>query len=869
MKDVFVWALLCAAATLTAFAAEPREIDLASDTAWTLQIDGGKPRPIKVPGGGWNSDSQSPRIPTMEGVRDHVVYQRVVDVPRVMDGQITTILFGAVNYGAEVYIDGKLVTAHENPYVPFEADISRSVRPGQSHTLSVKAYHRRHYHGPDGKGKSAAVPVGFDFPKGSKHWAGWAGNTKFAYGITTSIRLAVYPPAYIKDVFVRPSVRNDSLGVSVWVHNGADKKASVRLGGLLSSWDNDRWKYPTIPATACPIGPGETREVSLGPVAWGLGKESYWWPNIPFDEDYKARLHYLDIDLTVAGRVAHRHRRRFGFVEHGEGPYYYTVNGVRVTGISDSNSYGQVGEFDCWSRTPCFLPPNGTFKGCPETWKRYQRIGFNTMRLSTSVPTPYMLETADEAGFMLVPEGGSWGNGTCRFSKEGFSAQLQGVIRACRNHPSVARYSMANESFQGDGGPWRWLIDAAWDVDPTRPYVFEVNPGRGTGTVAGMEAGHAWRMQHYAPIVEGGDFIRGMGECCWGTDEVAPFAFAAREFRMRDWAYFAPWSWVNFWPNFLEGMSHDQHPWKANNHPDRHDGVDGWGSPVIRFVQKSLHPYLVVDHELRAMQPLVKRGARLTVGLLAETRQGDGSLRWPGHVPQYGKRERIERKIEIFNGGLFGETMGLRWSARWDTPDGEVALTGDTIGPFVVKPGFHTTQTVTCTPPDPARYERKLYLVLESIKDGETVFVEDAIYFIIGGLRWTKVDDRDSTVSYSPDWKTWTGNPSYRRTEHYSQKPGATATFTFSGTNARFYGCLRNDLGFAEISVDGEVRATVDLYRPHPEYTKLFETDELPVGEHTLQIKVTRRKNSKSKAHYVIVDAFDFATGDLPEAKQE
>ena len=725
-----------------AVASPMEEIDLASDTAWSLRIDGGEPRPIKVPGGGWNSDFQSPRIPTMEGVNDHVVYQREIDVPRVMDGQITKILFGAVNYGAEVYIDGKLVTTLAKPYVPFEVDISDFVKPGQKHALRVKAYHRRHYHDPDGKGKSATVPTGFDFPTGSKHWFHWAGNTKFAYGITTSIRLAVYPPIYIKDIFVRPSVSKDSLGVSLWIHNSTDKKAAVSVGGRLSPWNRDKWKYPVIPTSKVVIEPGQTKEVSLGPVIWGLGKESFWWPNIPFNENYKAMLHYLDIDLTTDGKTLHRHRRRFGFVEHAEGPYYYTVNGVRVTCIGDSNSYGQVGEFDCWSKTPCFLPPAGKFKGCPETWKRYQRIGFNTMRLSTSVPTPYMLETADEAGFMLIPEGGSWGNRTCLFNKERFSAQLQGVIRACRNHPSIARYSMANESFQGDGGQWRWLIDAAADVDPMRPYVFEVNGGRGIGKVPGMKAGHAYLMTHYEPIVEGGDFIRGMGECCWGTNEAGPFGFAAREFRMRDWAYFAPWSWINFWPNFLEGMSHQRHPWKANNHADRQDNVDGWGSPEIRFVQKSLHPYLVVDHELRAEQPLVKKGHRLTVALLKETKQGDGSLRWPGYIPQYGKGERIERKIEVFNGGLFGDKMSLRWSAHWDTPDGPLAAKGDTIGPFTVKPGFHTTQTVAFTPPAPARDgERKLYLVLESIKDGAVVFVEDAIYFTIGGLKLTKVDD--------------------------------------------------------------------------------------------------------------------------------
>ena len=63
-------------------------------------------------------------------------------------------------------------------------------------------------------------------------------------------------------------------------------------------------------------------------------------------------------------------------------------------------------------------------------------------------------------------------------------------------------------------------------------------------------------------------------------------------------------SWINYWPNFLEGMNHDRHPWKVNNHPDRRDKTNGWGSPLIRFVQESMTPYLLIDHELGAMQPV-------------------------------------------------------------------------------------------------------------------------------------------------------------------------------------------------------------------------------------------------------------------------
>ncbi|HDY65959.1 MAG TPA: hypothetical protein ENH84_07005 [Phycisphaerae bacterium] len=65
-----------------------------------------------------------------------------------------------------------------------------------------------------------------------------------------------------------------------------------------------------IPAAECMIDPGETKEVAMGPVTWGLGQQSYWWPKIPFREDYQTTLHYLGLELTVNGKVADRHRRR-------------------------------------------------------------------------------------------------------------------------------------------------------------------------------------------------------------------------------------------------------------------------------------------------------------------------------------------------------------------------------------------------------------------------------------------------------------------------------------------------------------------------------------------------------------------------------
>jgi hypothetical protein len=308
------------------------------------------------------------------------------------------------------------------------------------------------------------------------------------------------------------------------------------------------------------------------------------------------------------------------------------------------------------------------------------------MRLSTSVPTTYMLETADEAGYMLVPEGGSWGNGTSAFQADSFSRQLQATIRAVRNHPCIARYSLANESLPADfNSPncaWRNLIDAAMEVDPIRPYVFEVNNGQ-TGAVKGMKGGHAHQMEHYTQIAKSSDHIRGMGECAWATDGMADFAMQAVKMRMNDWAHFAPWSWLNFWPNFLEGMNQERHPWIFNNYGNRRDGVDGWDSPVVRTVQRAMHPFLVVDSGLLKMNPAIRENSK------------SGRIEWPYRVPVYAPQDRVERSIEVFNGALSGSLLALRWSAHWDTLDGPLALPAQTSDIFEIQPGFHSARPIT------------------------------------------------------------------------------------------------------------------------------------------------------------------------------
>ena len=738
------WVLLCAACAGAAengsrasyrYAPDAlREMDLASDTAWTLSIDGGAPRPIKVPGGGWNSDLQTPPIQVLKDVKDYVLYERKLVLPAEAAGQAVELRFGAVNYGCEVFLDGKKVGEHHGPQVAFTVDMTTAAVAGKEQTLQVKTFHRRHYH----QGTmiyraaqkmdipSAEVAVGFDFPGGGdpasiaegKGWNAMAGQTKIGYGIVRSIRLVVLPAVHVESTLVHTSVAKWEFSCDVWIRNATDRPREIQVGAAFSSWNARTFNYPVVPSASVSVPAKGVAKVTLGPVPWNLGPESYWWPNIPFREDYLAQLHFVNISLAEGSALRHQYPQRFGFVEHAEGPFYYTVNGVRVAGMSDGTTEGVLSHYDSYGASAAFLPPTRPGTGCPETWRRYMRVGININRLSCSPPTDTMMAAADEVGFMLIPEAPIWGNYLSHYNPAFTPQTYHDLGLACRNHPCVARYSLANEVRErrdDPNRPWPWLaaIDDMREVDDTRPLVFD--SCQGLGRVQSVRGGHAWLMQHYGQGFAQADAetgIFGMGECAWETDGMADFVRQALAMRLKDWAYFAPWCWINFWPNFLEGMNAELHAWKHNDYGDRRDGVDGWGSPIVQTVQWALHPYLVIDRGLLELNPTIKENSK------------DGKVGWPYRLPVYEGEAKVERQIELFNNSLSTGNFTVKWAAHWDSPAGAVVAQGE-AGPLKIEAGCHATQTVAFDAPNPEREDRTLYLVLESVKDGERVMRDE------------------------------------------------------------------------------------------------------------------------------------------------
>ncbi len=128
------------------------------------------------------------------------------------------------------------------------------------------------------------------------------------------------------------------------------------------------------------------------------------------------------------------------------------------------------------------------------------------------------------------------------------------------------------------------------------------------------------------------------------------------------------------------------------------------------------------------------------------------------------------------------------------------------------------------------------------------------------------INDDDTAVEYSGTWGQWLGNPGYQEDEHYSETTDSIATFTFTGTRVWYYGFKRNDLGHADILIDGQWVDTVDCYGPTAEYfIPLYESPYLPYGEHTLGVKVKGTRNPSSSGTEVIVDALGYSQTQCPD----
>src|SRR5712692_2772348 len=148
-----------------------------------------------------------------------VWYRRAITIPEDWKGRRVLLHFGAVDYRAMVWINGRLAGRHEGGNTPFQFDITRLLKPG-SNTLAVRA---------------EDPPTDRYIPRGKQYWE--PKSTGIFYtrtsGIWQTVWLESAGDSYLTRVNITPSldgtVRFDA--VIARPAQGLEVVAKIRLEG--------------------------------------------------------------------------------------------------------------------------------------------------------------------------------------------------------------------------------------------------------------------------------------------------------------------------------------------------------------------------------------------------------------------------------------------------------------------------------------------------------------------------------------------------------------------------------------------------------------------------------------------------------------
>jgi hypothetical protein len=690
---------------------------------WTFTPSGASATTIEVPGGGWLA--QGFKVSSAR-------YERTVTIPELGRPQTTYLELGAVNHQATLTVDGAAVGSNTTSFLPSVFDMTAAVKQGGSHKLTVEVKGRDALKSSSGK---KLVPDA----------AGW--STNIPQGIFRSASLRAVPVLHVLDAFVRTDVAADKLSIDVWVKNGGTSAAAGTVDVSLSSWSCDRVSYPTLPSVPVSAVPaGGTVKVTVGPVTWGLGSTSYWWPNVPYSKGYRAKLHIARVTVTpdAAGggaAAAHSVPFRFGFRQIRQTGAHYELNGIRVNFRGDSlqgANYDSIKNAkdvsDAYDLFPGFLPPSATNPGWPQAIDNYQRLNYNVARIHQEPASPYMLDVADEMGFMIIDETAIRGTSGDQDFVEGLAnmvAHIDGLVRRDRNHPAVIRWSQSNEpEFDSTNSTTfeQKLYDTAMAADDTRPVSGDSGySGASFDRGYGIAASNFAVYEHYPggtgtcteSVTTSTTRPFGVGEYIWPKDQTAQglmwFATATMTLRQKDASELRPYTLLSGWSSFVPGTRTTM----MKLEPTYPEGVisaplygednlpDPWSNPILMRIQRAMNPVAVVD-----------------VAYWNANRTSDASGKWPVSVESVAKGAKLTRQLVVFNDTFSGTAVDVTWEMHAGSADGDISDQGKVQ--LDIPLGSRKTTSISVTTPASGS---GAVLVLQSSKSGSVIFRDEGEAF--------------------------------------------------------------------------------------------------------------------------------------------
>ena len=417
----------------------PWDFHIDPESRITHPGDVGWDRAIRVP--------FSPETPLSgvgdTGLYETVWYRRTFIPPRLGSGQRLLLHFGAVDYQATVWVNGKLAACHEGGYTPFCADITELLGSDGEQTVIVRA---------------DDDPADLSKPRGKQDWKSephsiWYFRTT---GIWQTVWLEVVPATYLRALRWMPNAERWEIGFDAqlggMLRHDLQLHLLLKIDGKVLADDTYAFNSDEISRRIGVPDPGidDSRNDLL------------WRPESPRLID--AQLELRDLGGAVIDRVTS----------------YTALRSISLLGnrfVLNGKPYQLRLALDqgYWLEGGLTAPDDDALRRDVELAKS---MGFNGVRKHQKIEDPRYLYWADRLGLLVGEEMPS----AYQFSKqtvERITREWTAAILRDISHPCVIAWVPFNESWGvpdlPDSPAQRSFVQAMYHLtktlDPTRPVV--------------------------------------------------------------------------------------------------------------------------------------------------------------------------------------------------------------------------------------------------------------------------------------------------------------------------------------------------------------------------------------------------------------
>lgn len=362
-------------------------------------------------------------------------YERKFQIPEDWKGKNVLLNFGAVDWKAEVFVNGNKIGEHTGGYTPFSFNITKNLKDGEN-SLAVRVWDSTGNGLP--RGKQIENPRGIFYTSVS--------------GIWQTVWLEPASASHISGLKITPDLDSSSFDIRV---DSDDKSATATIKVL----DNGKVVAQTTAAA------NKTANI---PVK----NPKLWWPKSPF-------LYDLEITLSNKGGEqvdsvkSYAAMRKFSIAKHGRfGGVDFTLNNKKFF------TFGPLDQG--WWPDGLYTAP--TDEALKFDIQRTKDLGFNSIRKHVKVEPARWYTHCDRLGMVVwqdMPSMFGEGNGwqprgffqgeertVSKKFEETYRKEWKEIMESLHSYPCIAIWVPFNEAW----GQFKTKEITEWtkSMDPSR-----------------------------------------------------------------------------------------------------------------------------------------------------------------------------------------------------------------------------------------------------------------------------------------------------------------------------------------------------------------------------------------------------------------